>query len=396
MTNGGIGPPLRCVKGSRRARRFIEQDMDRSGKTIIVTAAAVFALVVVLPYLFNGRVDKELKRREEKSFLSKPLYSLMEQDSLIQAASISLVETGSGREPASAFLARSYYGGDRIVEENYSIGRASITPAGMMLGPTLTFLLDNGYVTPDRMVCTGHGVVSELVSESGWEPDRTIVEYEVATGRDSISVRDGFLLSSRYVADRIALDTGRWDRYIDRLGDYFGSSGAYWLPKVWDHGLITSAYASLADGSGLHLSQGQLLTFYDALANGGVRPRHRYIAKRRICSAETAEAMKGLLRENVTEGTGALLTNHPARIAGMTGTGTVRNGYIPGLSRTVPHDPVETASFVGFFPVESPRYTMCVTIYYKPGAGPVETDLPLDVFGELATKLIKEDNPWRQ
>ncbi len=372
--------------------------MDRNKIVTIVTAAAVFALVAALPHLFNDRGDKESKRREEKSFLSKPLYSLMEQDSLIQAASVSLVETGSGRKPSCAFLSRSYYGEDRIVEESYGIERAPITPAGMMQGPTLTFLLDNGYFTLDQMIGTGHGVVPELVSEDGWEHDRTILEYEMMTGRDSISVRDGFLLSSRYVSDRIALDSGRWrwDRYIDKLGDYFGSSEAYWLPKVWDHGLIRNAYASVADGYGLHLSQGQLLTFYDALANGGVRPRHRYIPKRRICSEETAQVMKGLLRDNVTEGTGTRLAEHPARIAGMTGTGTIRHGYVPGLSRMEPHGPVETVSFVGFFPVESPRYTMCVTIYYKPGMSPAEASAPMDVFGELANKLIKEDNPWRQ
>ena len=41
---------------------------------------------------------------------------------------------------------------------------------------------------------------------------------------------------------------------IDKLGDYFGSSEAYSLPKAWRQGPDWTAVASVADGSGIHQS----------------------------------------------------------------------------------------------------------------------------------------------
>ncbi len=335
--------------------------MDRKKTTTIVTAAAVFAIAAALPFLFDARLEREEKKEAEaEAFLSGPLRSRMERDSLMQAACVSLVETESGRKPLSALLSRSIYSNVEIVDEDRGYSRAPLAPGDIMQGPTLAFLLDDNRIGPD------------------------------------LTARDGGLTLSSYVADRIAMDWWTQHRYIDKLGDYFGSSEAYSLPKAWQQGPDWTAVASVADGSGIHLSQGQVLTFYDALANGGVRPRHRYVSKRRICSEETAQVMKELLRENVTGGKDILLADHPAHIAGTSGKGTIRHGYVPGLSRTEPHGPVETVSFAGFFPAESPRYTMCVTFYYKPDVNPEETTFPAEVFGELANKLIKEEKPWRQ
>ena len=82
--------------------------MDRKKTTTIVTAAAVFAIAAALPFLFDARLEREEKKEAEaEAFLSGPLRSRMERDSLMQAACVSLVETGSGRKPLSALLSRS-------------------------------------------------------------------------------------------------------------------------------------------------------------------------------------------------------------------------------------------------------------------------------------------------
>lgn len=375
----------------------MQKRMNRTRSTFITSAAAALVLMIGLPVLSDALWERKDRREGEmSSFLSKPLKEKMESDSTIVAASVSLVETGSGKTPYSCLLSRFGKDGE-IREDPYDIDRVPVVPAGIMQGPTLTFFLDRKYTRPDKIIPTSHGIIPKIGGTGDGSEDPHILAHEMTTGKDSISVREGFLMSSRYVADRIAIDNEQdWKEYIDKFVDYFGSSEAYYVPRIWDRYLFRKEYASIADGHGLHLSQGQILTFYDALANGGVRPRHRYLRRRSICSPETAETMRELLRENVLSGTGVLLSSHPAHIAGKTGSGTLRHGYVPGIARSSVPEPVEVASFVGFFPAESPQYTMCVSFYYKSGGLPASPAVPVQVFGEIADNMMEEGMLWKK
>jgi len=372
--------------------------MDRRKQTIIITAAAVVVIAALLPFLFDAKREREERRETAAAeFLAAPLRERMEGDSDILAASVSVVETGTGRKPYSILLAR-YGNGEEIRKDLYSIDRVPVLPGGMMQAPALTFFIDKKYVKPGTRVSTNHGIVPKLGPEGSVAADPVILSYEMTTGKDSISVREGFLMSSRYVVDRIALDNEdrTWRDFIDKLDDYFGSSEAYFVPRVWDRMLFRPEYASIVDGHGIHLSQAQVLTFYDAIANGGIRPRHRYLRSRRACSEETAAVMAGLLEDNVANGTGVLLAGHPARIAGKTGSGVLRHGYVPGIAREEPRQPVGVASFVGFFPSEAPKYTMCTTFYFKTADGSRGAAIPMDAFGKIAGRLYEEGMPWKK
>ncbi len=374
-----------------------KEGKNRQSTAFIVSAALALVLLLGLPVLFDAVREKGEQEEEKMSgFLSGPLRERMEADSLIVAASVSLLECGSGNTPHSALLARF---GDKKEIRNiaYDIDRVPVVPGGMMQAPTLTFFMDRKCTRPEWKIPTRHGIIPEVPEDSESHQDSHILFYEMMTGRDSISVEEGFLMSSRYVAGRIALDNElAWREYIDRFVDYFGASDAYYVPRMWDRSLLRDEYVSVVDGHGLHLSQGQILSFYDAIANGGVRARHRYLRRRSVCSAETARGMTALLRENVLSGTGVLLSSHPARIAGKTGSGTLRHGYVPGLTRSAVPEPVSVSSFVGFFPVENPQYTMIVTFYFRSGGQPTGAAVPMRVFGEIADEMMEEGMLWKK
>ena len=374
-----------------------KEGKNRQSTAFIVSAALALVLLLGLPVLFDAVREKGEQEEEMMSgFLSGPLRERMEADSLIVAASVSLLECGSGNTPHSALLARF---GDKKEIRNiaYDIDRVPVVPGGMMQAPTLTFFMDRKFTHPVRKIPTRHGIIPEIPEDSEIHQDSHILSYEMTTGKDSISVEEGFLMSSRYVAARIALDNEwYWREYIDRFVDYFGASDAYYVPRMWDRFLFRDEYVSVVDGHGLHLSQGQILTFYDAIANGGVRARHRYLRRRSVCSVETADGMKALLRENVLSGTGVLLSSHPARIAGKTGSGILRHGYVPGLVRSSVPEPVSVSSFVGFFPVEDPQYTMIVTFYFRSGGQPAGAAVPMRVFGEITGKMMEEGMLWKK
>ncbi len=123
---------------------------------------------------------------------------------------------------------------------------------------------------------------------------------------------------------------------------------------------------SIPIGYELLVTQVQIARGYAAIANGGwlITPHVvRRIdgvatpnaASRRVYSAETSEALRKVLREVVTRGTGHELDGDAIRLAGKTGTAAHydKHGKIEGWY---------TSSFAGFAPAEAPRYVAVVTV----------------------------------
>ena len=165
----------------------------------------------------------------------------------------------------------------------------------------------------------------------------------------------------------------------------------------------------MAFGYNLQVTPLQTIALYNAVANNGVM-MHPYlvnavkeegetirefeprIVDEKICSDETLKQIKQCLEGVCTEGTARkLFLNSPYRVGGKTGTALVANG-----SRGYA-DQIFQSSFVGFFPIENPQYTILVVIVNKPHvvnhfgasvAGPV--------FKEIADRLyvtyVKQSN----
>ena len=171
-----------------------------------------------------------------------------------------------------------------------------------------------------------------------------------------------------------------WEYYRNRRGDF--KKG---IEDIFPFGVMrpdldvietpTRVVPLNSDRDFLNLSYGysctvtplQLVTFYNAIANGGrmVKPlfcreildggRRRnvkpVVLNDRVCSEETAKQMREMLVGVVEKGTGSNIYNTVYGIGGKTGT-----------SLNIKDQSIKNSSFVGFFPADNPRYTCLVLL----------------------------------
>ena len=126
-------------------------------------------------------------------------------------------------------------------------------------------------------------------------------------------------------------------------------------------------FLNLSYGYSATVTPLQLITFYNALANGGrmVKPlfcreiiegrRSRQVKpvvlNEHVCSEEVAAQMRSMLVGVVEHGTGNNIRNTVYGIAGKTGT-----------TQGITDKSIKNSSFVGFFPADNPRYTCLVLV----------------------------------
>jgi len=120
----------------------------------------------------------------------------------------------------------------------------------------------------------------------------------------------------------------------------------------------------------------QTLTLYNAIANNGemVKPQFvseikewnkvikkydKQVINPKICSDETIKKLKAVMQNVVKIGTGSKLYSKNFAMAGKTGTAQANYAKNGGS------DKYYISSFVGFFPVENPKYS-CIVVVHKP------------------------------
>ena len=174
------------------------------------------------------------------------------------------------------------------------------------------------------------------------------------------------------------------------------------LPPKWD----ALQYMWSSVGYSSNTSPLHLLTFYNAIANNGywIQPiivkkatiGNEVITdftvkqkkdKEPICSAETLKKIKIMLEGVVERGTGTNLKGTAYGIAGKTGTAQRRgvNGqYIKGTYYV---------SFIGYFPVKNPKYTMLVAMDKPEGSseGTYARQVTAPVFKDIADHIYSRD-----
>lgn len=144
----------------------------------------------------------------------------------------------------------------------------------------------------------------------------------------------------------------------------------------------------------------QILTLYNAVANGGAmmrpylvnaveeygKPVKQYdpeVLIDHICSDTVIQQLRELLEGVVTEGTAkGVFKNAPYQAAGKTGTALVANGS-HGYG-----DKIYQSTFVGYFPADDPVYSCIVVVKNKPHAVKYYgAEVSAPVFKEIADKL---------
>ena len=140
-----------------------------------------------------------------------------------------------------------------------------------------------------------------------------------------------------------------------------------------------------------------LLTYYNAIANDGKMVKPQFVKEirrgnevvyrsdtvvinERIASERTIKTLQSLLRGVVENGTAKALNKCAFPIAGKTGTAQIAsNGSYNKKNYT--------ASFVGYFPADDPKYTCIVVISNPMGKSYYGASVSAPVFKEIAEKV---------
>jgi cell division protein FtsI (penicillin-binding protein 3) len=156
----------------------------------------------------------------------------------------------------------------------------------------------------------------------------------------------------------------------------------------------------MAYGYGVSFTPLQMLTFYNAIANNGEMVKPQFIKEIRtqnntvttfekevinpkICSQETINKVKEMMKNVVKRGTAANIYDKNFSMAGKTGTCQTEYWKEGG--------PNYVASFAGFFPADDPEYS-CIVVIHKPNKkiGYYGNIVAAPVFKKIANKIYSE------
>lgn len=254
-------------------------------------------------------------------------------------------------EPARALDALDQAKRDRLQSGTYELGSIFKTV-------TLAMALDAHDITPETMF----DVTAPLTA------GRFEIKDLHPAGKP-LSVTDIFLLSSNVGAGMIALQEGTAAQkdFLARIGlispmrTEAGPVALPAIPERWERTeTITISY-----GHGIAVAPLQFATAAAALVNGGTSIEPTYLLRRpgeeapegvRVVSPATSDAIRLLMRKNVTDGTGKRADVPGYEVGGKTGTADIAGprGY---------HQGGVISSFFAAFPASAPRYAMLVLIF---------------------------------
>ena len=256
-------------------------------------------------------------------------------------------------------------------------------------------------------------------------------------GIQKVTLAQGFEMSSNTVMVQAV-----YDNYKNNPKQFVGRINAMGLnkplglslkgegiPKIPQPGTKSWNGLSLpwmAFGYGVEVTPLQTLTLYNAIANNGeiVKPQFvseikewnktikrfdKQVINPKICSEETINKLKAILKNVVKIGTAKSIYSKDFSMAGKTGTAQGNYAVNGGADKHY------ISSFVGFFPVEQPKYT-CIVVVHKPStvngnyygadvAGPVFKKIAQKIFTDSPTtldikdlnkKIAKQENQYNE
>ncbi|MFZ2153245.1 MAG: penicillin-binding protein 2 [Microgenomates group bacterium] len=200
--------------------------------------------------------------------------------------------------------------------------------------------------------------------------------------RDIIKNSDNIGMS--YIMESMGYD--RFIKYFNLLG--FDKKTNIDLPN--ETRPIVKTYwpeidlATASFGQGFAVTQIQMLTAFNTLANQGQRVSPHFnnnypLQTVKIYQPETVEAVNHILQYSVENGAVAKFKPANLEVCGKSGTSqvAVKGGY---------SDTSTIASYIGFSPCQNPLFTMIVTIH-NPRTSPWGSSTAAPIWYELASKI---------
>ncbi|NJB84903.1 cell division protein FtsI (penicillin-binding protein 3) [Lewinella marina] len=313
------------------------------------------------------------------------------------AAIVMDVKTGAIRAMANlgAVNARR----NRYAEQyNYAISRSN-EPGSTFKLATMMALLEDGYVDLDSEVDIENGVKKfyDLTMEDASSQSR---------GWRVISVRDAFEQSSNVGMAKLVDSLYKNNEFTERLRDFHleSESGielegerAPFLNDTSRAEFSGISRAWMAIGYESRLTPLQMLTFYNAVANGGRMMKPYLVTQverggrileeykptvvdKQIASPQTIEQLQSLLEGVVERGTAKRLKSDQYRFAAKTGTSQQNYGQ---RNRKKEYQ----ASFAGYFPAENPTYSIIVVVKDPTNGAYYGGDVAGPIFKEIADNI---------
>ncbi|RRO15004.1 penicillin-binding protein [Flavobacteriaceae bacterium 14752] len=310
--------------------------------------------------------------------------------------SVIVMETKTGEIKAISNLGRTkdntYY-----EKRNYAVWE-SHEPGSTFKLMTLAAALEDKVVDTSKIVDTKNGVLKYY--------NRTVKDSRKG-GYGKISVGKALTVSSNTAFSQIINNSYKDnpEKFVDRLinmglnkkiGLEIKGEGQPSIPHPDDKNWYGTTLPWMSFGYGVSMTPLQILSFYNAIANDGIRIKPRFIKKvmdkgdnietydkpitqNSVCSKETAKILQDLLKQTVEKGTAENIYNKNFSMAGK--TGTCQTEYWIESGRYI-------ASFAGYFPAENPKYSCIVTIH-KPDTkiGFYGSQVAAPVFAEIAEKI---------
>jgi len=334
-------------------------------KKYLVTLNTI-TIVVLLIFLFSASsysqqkfTEKGLIKVAEQAFL----LTLKNQNAEYGYVIIADTKTGNIVSAMSKRKSKGLYINDSSFLDK------EIVPEGLMLPISLSVLLDNNNVT-----------IQDSVDLEGGE-----------TKFDSLDVWDNEYHELRYtnykdivaISSKVGIAKGIYKYYnnkpysfLNQLNEIVGYSKADTLNQLIPFDAI---------GLGIKFKPLKLLSFYNAVANGGnyleLNLNHTAIVPRKMFKKDSTFTNIQQCLKSVCErrGTGFLMTLGIVKgnVAGK--TATIMNLLPKQKGNNVSY----SSAFIGYFPTSHPKYTCFVFIKNKP-------DSPLHFGGEVAAPIVKE------
>lgn len=222
-----------------------------------------------------------------------------------------------------------------------------------------------------------------------------------------LNVKNVFTQSSNIGMSKLSQKIEKETFYLYLRNFGFGNSTNINLPsESKGHLKNPSAWSdytksSISFGYEISITAMQLISAYAAIINGGllfqpqlvnkivdfqnrIKMQNQPILVRRVLNEQTSSKMKELMRAVVEEGTGKKAKLNYVSAGGKTGTS--RKLYNGKYSTSF-----YNASFVGFFPVESPQY-ICLIVVNSPTLNSYYGgDVSAPIFKNVAERIIKFD-----
>lgn len=310
--------------------------------------------------------------------------------------SVIVMETETGEIKAISNLGRTqkntYY-----EKRNYAVWE-SHEPGSTFKLMSLAAALEDKVVDTSQIVDTKNGHIKFY--------NRSVKDSR-AGGYGKISVGKSLQVSSNTAFAQFITDNykNNPEKFVDRLINMglnkkldlqIKGEGRPSIPHPDDKNWYGTTLPWMSFGYGVSMTPLQILSFYNAIANDGIRVKPRFIKRimnkgqdlkiydepiieNSVCSTETAKILQDLLEKTVEKGTAKNIYNKNFSMAGK--TGTCQTEYWIESGRYI-------ASFAGYFPANNPKYSCIVTIH-KPDTkiGFYGSQVAAPVFAEISEKI---------